>query len=397
MDVLSRVGRELQGRAAHGNARGPTLTETLRNDPISRATMIAGRALSTADRANGGLAQAISLRSGPVADPPPMEEAVATAAAMPPQPPQPQLQPQPHPPQSLSDVLPSPRVGGVQFNQALEAQLQRSRQLLAAAAALGQGTRPLPAADTLEPAVPQPPTEVALPPRPYVDHPPTQLALPARHDAVTRTEAAGARSQSQSQTWREPEPEPELKPETQLHTSTTSPLGARRSPLRTVSGFSDWRAEFLRTCPFFHATLATVFACTFAQQELSFANRTGSTLSTEILPGTWSSSASVSTAAFPAGDVEEAADLDRRGSVVSAQQGSDVDSIGGPPRTLSALESYRAWERSIGLEDHRQSAEQERQSQGSSKKSRRKKPPRESCAPVAFAIWLHFSVFSVMC
>ena len=86
----------------------------------------------------------------------------------------------------------------------------------------------------------------------------------------------------------------------------------------------------------------------------------------------------------------EAAELDRRGSIVSAQQGSDVDSIGGPPRTLSALESYRAWERSIGLEDHRQGAEQEGQSQGSSKKSRRKKPPpREN--------WLHFSVFSVTC
>ncbi len=263
MDVLSRVGRELQGRAAPGvNARGPTLTETLRNDPISRATMIAGRALSTADRANGGLARAISLRSGPVAAPPPMEEAVATAAA----PPRP-------PPQSLSDVLASSRVGAVQFsqrNQALEAQLQRSRQLLAAAAALGQGTRPLPAANTLEPAATQPSTEIVLPPRPYVDHPPTQLALPARYDAATRYEAAGARSQSHSQTWREPEPEPEQEPEPepQLHASTTSPLGARRSPMRTVSGASDWRAEFLRKRPLLHATLATVVACTFAQQEL---------------------------------------------------------------------------------------------------------------------------------
>lgn len=50
-------------------------------------------------------------------------------------------------------------------------------------------------------------------------------------------------------------------------------------------------------------------------------------------------------------------------------------SAGGPPRTLSALDSYRAWERSIGLEDNRLKEATDEQSQGSSKKSRRKKPP----------------------
>jgi hypothetical protein len=254
MDVLSRVGRELQARGTtSANVGHFSLTETLRNDPISRVTMIAGRALNTADRANqGGLGRAISL-----AEPPPMEEAEAPAVAPPAPPPLP-------PPQSLPDVLAASRVSAVQFsqrNQALEAQLQRSRQLLAAAAALGQAARPLPAADAL--AVAQPSPEAVLgPPRAYVDQPPTELAPPARHDAATRLGAAGARSQSHSRPWQELEPEPEPEREPQMHACTESPLGARRSPMRTVSGVSDWRAEFLRELPFLYTTLAAIMnAC----------------------------------------------------------------------------------------------------------------------------------------
>lgn len=131
-----------------------------------------------------------------------------------------------------------------------------------------------------------------------------------------------------------------------------------------------------------------------AHLEMFAAYWVGSTLSTEILPGTWSSSNSGTP-----GHRSSAVEPGRRGSFASAHRGSDVGSIndgppkGGPPRTLSALEAYRAWERNVGLEQSEQGmGEEDGQGQGSSKRLRRKKPPPRELLS-ANATFVFFLIF----
>lgn len=203
-EAIRRVAREL------------TLMEHGRNDPSLRANIIGGRAQAPPHLANGGLHPSAPL---------PLHEAEPPAGKV-------------EAPRDLpvSDVLAAARVDAVQFSkrkQALDAQLQRSQQLLAAAAALGQGPRPPPAAEALEPAVAHLPTEVAPPQQPYVGRASAELAQRARRSASTQP---AARPQ---QPRYEPEPEAELDADPTL-------MKNRTLHTRSSSGTTDWRADFLR-------------------------------------------------------------------------------------------------------------------------------------------------------
>lgn len=193
--------------------------------------MIAGRALSIADRS--AAAASVHMAAGNRTDGWGANGAgaVLPAPAAEAQPPPPPMEePQEAEPRH---VLETSRVDAVQFSQrkqALDAQLQHSRELLAAAKALGTGVRPLAAAEAHAPAMAQ-----------------DELATSVQHDDATRPNSSFAQSYSHPQPQVEPDPEPE--PEPQLIAGTPPALKTRRSPMRTDSAASDWRAEFLRELP----------------------------------------------------------------------------------------------------------------------------------------------------
>ena len=269
-DVLQRAHSQLSQLSASTAASAapaasaqpaPSLQQLMRDDPVRAAAAHAAAALHVADRSMGA-------QRAQVAPPPPTPPRSEPEEASSP----------PPPPQSFDDVLANVRVDASAFSgrrEALEAQLERSRQLLAEAAALGRGARPLTAAELTAAEAPPPPAaarpEEAASPQP-------EHAAPAAPPSSELTRAFSqlalqTQLDPKAQLAPEPEPEPELEPVVPADSSLPAHLrrrnvsgigtsllsyrdggavgeavggAAETSSIRTTSSASDWRVEFLR-------------------------------------------------------------------------------------------------------------------------------------------------------
>eukprot|EP01046_Picozoa_sp_COSAG06_P065811 COSAG06_NODE_16333_length_1006_cov_118.106946_1_plen_239_part_10 len=219
-DVLQRAHSQLSQLSASTAASAapaasaqpaPSLQQLMRDDPVRAAAAHAAAALHVADRSMGA-------QRAQVAPPPPTP---------------PRSEPEEQP-QSFDDVLANVRVDASAFSgrrEALEAQLERSRQLLAEAAALGRGARPLTAAELTAAEAPPPPAaagpEAAASPQP--EHAAT--AAPPSSELTRAFSQLALQTQLDPKAQLAPEPEPELEPVVPADSSL--PAHLRR---RNVSG-----------------------------------------------------------------------------------------------------------------------------------------------------------------